>query len=864
MTHGDSTLKLGRGAVARVDAGRLVARLATPGVAGKPLLTDLVRARLAALDLEVEGDAGSPRKRSTSPKINHGPSLVWLRTTRRLRAMPPAAAVARALGRALAWVAPVYKLPGVKALDACFCARPDVLLLRAQTGGGAELDRAVKRHRLRENREKSRYLGGWRYFNTMTGAKHDAMSVRAAIQRDAAGLDTDFEYVPLLSPFLFIPDDPMFAGAWNMMIVGAPQAWDLTRGDRSVIVAVIDSGCQLDHEDLVDSYISSGINAGDPTMDASPVPLALSGLADWHGTGVTGVIAATIDNMLGLAGLAGGCGILPVAIPDGSTVEVAVAVRYAAMNGARVINMSLAIGSFYFESSTRAAIDDAIAAGCVVCASAGNGDATSLVYPAHYPPVMATGGSQRDEHRWNDPASGLGSNYGDELYEGTPTGVSVVAPAEDIETTDLTGDAGGQSGPRPFSDYINRGPPGSGIESFFYATSAACPHVSAAVGLVRSLYPALSNVEVRRIIERTAEKTGGYTYVDVPGYPSGSRHPEMGYGRLNAYRALDLGDVMIRDWPGDDGIEPSTPPDGDFYSFSDIVIRPADDGVFVPDDPSMSSVLTRGSDHTVSVRVRNAGPATARAVQVAVCATPFVGLDFMYPADWTSDDALHVRPALIDTLPFDLAAGATQIVRFQFTAAQVDSLADWTGSAWHPCLLGMVTAANDYAFDSAPTGASLQMARNNLAQRNLSVSGARSARFPFVVGHPENGDRRVELIVEAGALAKLGKVYLLMGDARAAFPAAARARAFARGDVTLGGVSGGTIAKVDGVRAVRIDAARTIVELKLPRAGRFALQLAIQLPAEPGTREKFLVRVAQRSESRGVTGGATLAFVPKR
>jgi subtilisin family serine protease len=849
----------------RVDKGRLIARLARAGVAGEPVLTDRVRARLAALHLEVEGDTSASNERRSTPAINHGSSHIWLRALRKLRSMPTTAAVARAIGRPLAWTAPVHMLPGVKGLDACFCARPDVLLLRPHAGADAELARVAKSHRLRENTEKSRYLGGWRYFEIpkrATRGKRDALSLRAVIERGSTNLDVELEYVPLLSPFQFVPNDPMFAGAWNMLIVGAPQAWDLTRGDRGTVIAVIDSGCDLDHVDLRDSFISRGINSGDPRLDASPVLFAISGTADWHGTGVTGVLAATIDNMIGLAGLAGGCGILPVAVPDGSTVEFAVAIRYAAMNGARVINMSMSIGSYWFELSTRAAIDDAIAAGCVVCASAGNFDAATLVYPAHYPPVMAAGGSQHDENRWRMPAYGFGSHYGDELYGGVPTGVSVVAPAEDIETTDITGTAGGSPGTSPFGDYVHRGPAGSGIEAFFNATSASAPHISAAAGLVRSLYPTLSSVEVRRIIERTAEKTGTYVYTDVAGYPNGSRHPEMGYGRLNAFRALDLGDMMIRDWPGDDGIEPSTPPGGDFYTTSDIVIRPADDGIFVPENPSLSSVLTRGSDHTVSVRVRNAGPARARAVQVAVCATPFVGLDFMYPVDWTANDALHVRPTVVDPLPFDLIAGATQIVRFTFSAAQIDDLAGWTGSAWHPCLLGMVTSANDYAFADAPTGASLQMPRNNLAQRNLSVAPMEPAHFPIVVGHPDNGDGHLKLIVDAGVLAKTGGVYLLLDDARAAFPAADRAGAFAEGRVKVGRVNGGKLTKIDGARAVRIESPRAVVELIVPKAGRYALELAVSPPAKVRKGEKFLVRVAQRSPSRGVTGGATLMLGP--
>jgi hypothetical protein len=86
--------------------------------------------------------------------------------------------------------------------------------------------------------------------------------------------------------------------------------------------------------------------------------------------------------------------------------------------------------------------------------------------------------------------------------------------------------------------------------------------VAGLAALIISQYPTLTNVEVRRLIERTAEKTGTTAYADTPGYDSGSWNQDMGYGRINCFRALDEADVMIRDWSGDDGTEPSSPPAG--------------------------------------------------------------------------------------------------------------------------------------------------------------------------------------------------------------------------------------------------------------------------------------------------------------
>jgi hypothetical protein len=597
------------------------------------------------------------------------------------------------------------------------------------------------------------------------------------------------------------------------------------------------------------------------TLDGSPIVDAASGHGDWHGTAVAGVVAAASDNRLGVAGLASSCGLLPVAIPEGSTVENAVAIRYAVDAGARILNLSWAIGSVWFDTHVRGAIDTAISRGCLVCAAAGNGDAPALLLPAGYPPVMACGGSAEDDTRWRRPERGLGSHYGDETRYGAPTGVSVVAPAANIPTTDISGLDGFTPAASPFGDYVV-GDPARGITAYFSQTSAATPHVAAAAALLLSAHPGLDAGGARRLLERTAEKVGGYAYRDVDGYPSGSRHPEMGYGRLHLHRAIDSGDVMIADWWGDHGIEPSTPPGGNFWTWSDLVIAPASDvGVFDPDSAERSSVIVPGEDHTVTVRVGNRGPAAARDVQVEVRATPWAGTEFVYPQDWEREDTLHVRATPLDGPIAMLPAGDDRLLRFTFSVDQIATLAGWSDLRWHPCLLAVATASNDHAFASAPGGPALQMRRNNLAQRNLTVATAREAHtlsLPFVTGHPDNKTTHFELCVDAGRAALDGELHLVVDDEGTAFPALRAASGFARGALEIVKVSGGRLEPLGNLRAVRQLAPRLVVELRAPRPGRRPLHLAFRTPASAPAGTPFLLAVAQRQAVGGVVGGVTM------
>lgn len=264
------------------------------------------------------------------------------------------------------------------------------------------------------------------------------------------------------------PNDPEYPKQYGPRIIGAEAAWDRTTGKSSVLIAIIDSGVDMDHPDLVGNLVSGyDFGEGDPDPNDDVVG---------HGTHVAGIAAASTNNGIGIAGVGWNSKILPLKIATASggvSLDAAVAaMKFAADRGAKVISMSF--GGYGAPESEREAVDYAWAKGSLLFASSGNDGITEVNYPAGFDNVISVGATDD-----NDQAADF-SNYG-------PT-VDIGAPGVQIQSTVV----------------------GGGYEAWD-GTSMACPMAAGAAALLFSYgRPGLTNAEVRRVIETTARPMPGF------------------------------------------------------------------------------------------------------------------------------------------------------------------------------------------------------------------------------------------------------------------------------------------------------------------------------------------------------------------
>lgn len=292
----------------------------------------------------------------------------------------------------------------------------------------------------------------------------------------------------------WLPNDPgvVSGQAWHLAKVQAPAAWETTPGNTNVVVAVLDSGAQLNHPDLSDRLLP-GYNFIAGNEDATD---------DYgHGTAVAGAVAATGNNGLGVAGMAFGCALLPIKVCDASGAApysaIAGGIRYAADHGAQVVNLSL-VGEFA-STTLQEAVNYAWGKNAVVVAAAGNTGGTTPQYPAACQNVVAVSSLSP-----NDTLSGF-SSYGPHI--------TVTAPGENIWTTQSRTN-------EPFGAWSG--------------TSLASPLVAGVAALVAAANGSLSNTQIVSLLTQTADDLG----------PAG-HDASFGWGRVNAARAvgaaLDLG-----------------------------------------------------------------------------------------------------------------------------------------------------------------------------------------------------------------------------------------------------------------------------------------------------------------------------------
>jgi len=293
-----------------------------------------------------------------------------------------------------------------------------------------------------------------------------------------------------------------------------PEAWDLVPVSPDVVVAVIDSGVDLQHRDLnlVTGYDPVGSEGGGPRGS--------------HGTAVAGNVGAKRDNTLGVMGTAPGVKIMPVYM-GGTTVEIALAIGVAVVKGADILSNSWGwVGAP--SPDIEAAIRAALIAGRVVLFAAGNGpDRSPWTYDVAFPgnltgstAVICVGASSpTDQHK--AAASSDGSHKWGSSYIGD--GPDIVAPSPWSYTTDITGAGGYNDG----SLIDPQDPASADYTPIFGGTSSATPKVAGIVALMLSANPDLRPRDVKRILRETAND------IDVAGYDD-----KTGAGRVNAYEAV--------------------------------------------------------------------------------------------------------------------------------------------------------------------------------------------------------------------------------------------------------------------------------------------------------------------------------------
>jgi subtilisin family serine protease len=302
-----------------------------------------------------------------------------------------------------------------------------------------------------------------------------------------------------------------FTGAFDVDC-NAPEAWTVSLGSASVVVAVIDDGVEA-HEDLETGGGASRVLSGfTPATGGNGAPL--SGGA--HGQSCTGIIAAS-HNGIGVQGVAPNVQILPINIFAGgeTTQDLADAFTYAKNNGADVISNSWgyvsSCGLNY--SNLTSAINDAASngrggLGCAIAFSSGNGYGTCVSYPAYLPSVLAVGAIT------NQGNLSAYSNQGPNLDIVAPSNAAPGQAGAGVRTTDRMGFSGYSSG-----NYTNG----------FGGTSAACPVVAGVAALVVSENPGASGSAIHGILTSTATDMG------TPGFDN-----TFGFGRVNAAAALSV------------------------------------------------------------------------------------------------------------------------------------------------------------------------------------------------------------------------------------------------------------------------------------------------------------------------------------
>ncbi len=388
-------------------------------------------------------------------------------------------------------------------------------------------------------------------------AVEQAVEYFAAEARSIAYAEPD--YVRHLTA---VPNDTMYGNLWGMPKISMPDAWDITTGSSDAVVAVIDTGMDLDHPDLeANLWINSIEIPGDgKDNDGNGYVDDINGWdfvsddddpndSDGHGTHCAGTIGAVGNNANQVVGVCWTASIMPVRVGTEEGLldsDIVDGIRYAARNGAKVLSNSY--GGTGYSQTIYDAVEYANEQGCIFVAAAGNdsSDNDSLPqYPASYdlPNVIAVAAT--DE---NDNLATF-SNYG-------ANSVDLAAPGVNIVSTYLDG----------------------GTETL-QGTSMACPHVAGAMTLLISLNADISPAEAKQVLLDSVDELPVLAGKVVSG------------GRMNVFAMFASASDSDKDgipdsWEENYGLDPNNPLDALLDGDNDFLTNLEEyQSACIPNDP---------------------------------------------------------------------------------------------------------------------------------------------------------------------------------------------------------------------------------------------------------------------------------------
>ncbi len=312
-----------------------------------------------------------------------------------------------------------------------------------------------------------------------------------------------------LNELCYTPNDSLNAQQYYLNAISAFQAWDINKGDTSIVIAIVDTGSDTDHVELNPQFAlnhSDPINGLDDDNDGftdnfygwdvanndNNVNFDLRG----HGTNVAGLASAATDNRSGISGVGFNSRILTVKIDNKNTAQLTHAyegIVYAADHGAFIINNSW--GSYQYSSFAQDIVNyAAVNKGCLLIGGSGNDTRQDKFYPAAYNRVIAAGATIEGDTVKDE------SNFGCWL--------DLFAPGDNMITTNAAGQYGSAGG-----------------------TSMSAPVIAGCAALVKSHYPNYSAEQIIEQLKATADNVESLSPAQYKG--------KMGAGRVNVFRALN-------------------------------------------------------------------------------------------------------------------------------------------------------------------------------------------------------------------------------------------------------------------------------------------------------------------------------------